>query len=133
MASMAMMPLIARFVWLLTNKLSAEDLHHQPLSVVRILSTQRNTLLIMNEKRRGNQIVAPGSQQIILSELIRPYQRESRVSAYISTYETSVATCARISISHNQHIPSLYEKGLISKGDPDSASEVQTFNPLIRI
>jgi hypothetical protein len=26
------------------------------------------------------------------------------------TYEASVPTCARISISHNQHIPGLYEK-----------------------
>ena len=31
------------------------------------------------------------------------------VLAYISTYETSVPTCARISIGHNQHIPGLYE------------------------
>jgi hypothetical protein len=46
---------------LLIIKLSAEDLHHRPLSVVRILSTLRNTLLITNEKRRVNQIVAPGS------------------------------------------------------------------------
>ena len=132
MASMAMMPLIARFVWLLTSKLSADDLH-QPLSVVRILSTQKNILLIMNERCRGNQIVAPGRQQIILSELIKPYQTEGRVLAYISAYEASVATCARISISHNQHIPGLYEKGLISKAGPDPASEVQTFNSLIRI
>ena len=87
----------------------------------------------MNEKRRGDQIVAPGSQQIILSELIRPHQSECRVLAYISTYETSVSTRARISISHNQHIPGLYEKGLISKANPDSVSEAQTFNPLIRI
>jgi hypothetical protein len=87
----------------------------------------------MNEKRRGNQIVAPGSQQIILSELIRPSQTEIRVLAYISTYETSVPTCARISVSHNQHIPGLYEKGLISKASLDPASEVQTFNLLIRI
>jgi hypothetical protein len=86
----------------------------------------------MNEKRRGYQIVAPGSQQIILSELIRPYQSESRVLAYISTYETSVPTCARISISHNQHIPGLYERGVISKAGPDSVSEIQTLNPLIR-
>jgi hypothetical protein len=53
--------------------------------------------------------------------------------AYISTYETSVPTCARISISHNQHVPGLYEKGLISKAGPDPASDVQTFNLLIRI
>jgi len=29
MASMAIIPLMARFVWLLTVKLSAEDLRHQ--------------------------------------------------------------------------------------------------------
>jgi hypothetical protein len=86
----------------------------------------------MNEKRRGTQIVAPGSQQGILSELIRPHQTESRVLAYISTYETSVPTCARISVCHNEHIPGLYEKGLISKAGLDPASEVLTFNPLIR-
>jgi len=97
------------------------------------MSTQIDTSLIMNEKRRGNQIVAPGSQQIILSELIRPNQAKRRVLAYISTYETSVPTCARISISQNQHIPGLYKKSLISKAGPYPASEVQTFNPLIRI
>jgi hypothetical protein len=53
MASMAMIPLMARFVWLLTVKLSAEDLRHQPLLVMCqcSLSTHKINLLIMNERR----------------------------------------------------------------------------------
>ena len=96
-------------------------------------STRRNTLLIMSEKRRGTQIVAPGSQQIILSGLIRPHRTESIFLAYIFNYETSVPTCARMSVCHDEHIPGLYEKELISKADLAPASEVLTFNPLIRI
>ena len=38
MASMAMMPLMARLVWLLTDKPSAESLVYHPLSVVGSLS-----------------------------------------------------------------------------------------------
>jgi hypothetical protein len=49
MASIAMMPLIARFVWLLIYNPSAEDLHNPPLSVVPSRLTCRNNLLIINE------------------------------------------------------------------------------------
>jgi hypothetical protein len=51
MASMAMMPLMARFVWLLTVKPSAEDLRYRPLSVIGSLAAHRNNLLIMNVQR----------------------------------------------------------------------------------
>jgi hypothetical protein len=51
MASMAMMPLMARFVWLLTVKPSAEDLRYRLLSVIGSLAAHRNNLLIMNVQR----------------------------------------------------------------------------------
>ena len=51
MASIAMMPLMARFVWLLTVKPSAEDLRHRTLSIMGSLSTHINNSLIMNVQR----------------------------------------------------------------------------------
>ena len=57
------------------------------------------------------------------------YQRENRVLAYVSAYEASVPTCARISISHNQHIPSFYERALINDAQKP-VSELRTFNAL---
>jgi hypothetical protein len=38
----------------------------------------------------------------------------------MSTYEASVPTGARISVSHNQHIPGLYGNGLVSKNAQNS-------------
>ena len=68
-ASIAMMPLIARLVWLLIFRPSAEVLCHRPLvSHVRSVDSKK-TLLIGNEQRRSTQIVGPGSQQLILSKV----------------------------------------------------------------
>ena len=51
MALMAMMPLMARFVWLLTVRPSAEDLRFRQLSVTGSMTTHRNDLLILNVQR----------------------------------------------------------------------------------
>ena len=69
MASMAMIPLIARLVWLLTLRLSAEVLRHRPFVSYVYSVTQRRNLLITSEQRRSIQIVGPDSQQLILSEV----------------------------------------------------------------
>jgi hypothetical protein len=67
MALMAIIPLMARFVWLSTVKLSAEDLSSTLLAMRQCsLSTHEINLLIMNEQRCSDQIVGPGSQQKIL-------------------------------------------------------------------
>ena len=118
MALIEMMPLMARFVWLLTVNPSAEDLH-QPLSVISCLSTHRNHTLIRKKQSGIYQIVGPGSQQWILSESISPCQEEIESLAYISTYEASVSTCTCVGISHNQHIPRFYEKELINNAQID--------------
>ena len=66
---MAMIPLIARLVWLLRLRLSAEVLRHQPLISHVYSVDSRKKLLITDEQRRSIQIVGPGSQQVILSEV----------------------------------------------------------------
>ena len=132
MASIAMMPLMARFVWLLIVNPSAEDLRHRPLSIISSMSTHWDNILIIKKQRRIYQIVGPGSQKRVLSASISPCQEEIESLAYIFTYEASVPTRARIGISHNQHIPRFYEKKLIKKCT-NQLSEVPTFDALIMI
>ena len=45
---------------------------------------------------------------------------ENSILAYMSTYEASVPTCARISVSHNQHISGLYRNELVSNNAENS-------------
>ena len=119
-ASIAMMPLMARLVWLFAGKLSADDLcHHRLLVLCRPLIGQTHT----EQKCRVLTLTNSWPKKSVADTISKStgFVGKWSVSTYISTYEASIPTRASVSVSHDQHIPGFCIQVMNQKGKKTGA------------
>ena len=77
------------------------------LTVIQVISEKDMDPLIVYKKRRVGQVVSPGSQQRVLSDIVGLQQYRYESGTYVFAYEATIPTCTSVSVGHDQHIPRL--------------------------
>jgi hypothetical protein len=67
---MAILPLIARFVWLLVSSPSEENLCRSVFKLSVTIIVDKVNALIVDQQCRVGQVISPGCQQMVLFGLV---------------------------------------------------------------